>query len=196
MQTGRCLCAVLREVEKEKQSRLSATSLYPVFCSTPPANAFDNHVHCTMIALSGNVVAEVFVFKGKKHGSMPYLSVVGVVAGTLPIFTSQTRTLSCSRSLGSASWFRRMDLTWFSNSLPPKQLPPHYQHFFDSHCGPASQSFVRFHLMIDSAWEDMSDGGHRIFCLLPDPWSTQCGMTGVATAKSQLLVTFVEFAPL
>ena len=61
--------------------------------------------------------------------------------------------------------------------------------------GPASESFVSSHLMIDSVWEDMNDDGHRIFCWLPDPWSTQCGKTGVATAKSKLFVTCVEFCP-
>ena len=50
--------------------------------------------------------------------------------------------------------------------------------------------------MIDSVWEDTNDNGHRMFCWLPDPWSTQCGKTGVATAKSKLFVTCVEFAPL
>jgi len=59
-----------------------------------------------------------------------------------------------------------------------------------------SESFVSSHLMIDSVWEDMNDDGHRIFCWLPDPWLTQCGKTGVATAKSKLFVTCVEFAPL
>ena len=54
--------------------------------------------------------------------------------------------------------------------------------------GPASESFVSSHLMIDSVWEDMNDDGHRFFCWLPDPLLTQCGKTGVATAKSKLFV--------
>ena len=61
--------------------------------------------------------------------------------------------------------------------------------------GPASESFVSSHLMIDSVWEDMNDDGHRFFCWLPDPLLTQCGKTGVATDKSKLFVTCVEFAP-
>ena len=50
--------------------------------------------------------------------------------------------------------------------------------------------------IVDSLWEDMNDDGHRFFCWLPDPLLTQCGKTGVATAKSKLFVTCVEFAPL
>ena len=62
--------------------------------------------------------------------------------------------------------------------------------------GSGQRIFVSSHLMIDSVWEDMNDDGHRIFCWLPDPWLTHCGKTGVATAKSKLLVTCVEFAQL
>ena len=40
-------------------------SLCPVLCSTPPTHAIDDHVRCTVIALSGNVVAELFVLKGQ-----------------------------------------------------------------------------------------------------------------------------------
>ena len=40
-------------------------SLCPVLCSTPPTHAIDDHVRCTVKALSGNVVAELFVRKGQ-----------------------------------------------------------------------------------------------------------------------------------
>ena len=60
---------------------------------------------------------------------------------------------------------------------------------------PASESFVSCHLMVDSMWEDMNDDGQRIFWL-PDACLTQCEKTGVATAKSRMFVTCVDFAPL
>ena len=59
----------------------------------------------------------------------------------------------------------------------------------------ASESFVSCHLMVDSMWEDMNDDGQRIFWL-PDACLTQCEKTGVATAKSRMFVTCVDFAPL
>ena len=61
-----------------------------------------------------------FLFSGANHGSIAYLLVVGVIAGTLPIFTSPTRTWWFSRGQDSASWFPRMDLTLFSSSLPAR----------------------------------------------------------------------------
>ena len=50
--------------------------------------------------------------------------------------------------------------------------------------------------MIDSVWEDMNDDGHVMFSWLPDSLLTQCGKTGVATAKSKPFVTRLDSAPL
>ena len=40
-------------------------SLRPLPSSRPPTNVVGDHVRCTVIALSGNNVAELFVFKGQ-----------------------------------------------------------------------------------------------------------------------------------
>ena len=50
--------------------------------------------------------------------------------------------------------------------------------------------------MIDSVWEDMNDDGRVMFSWLPDSLLTQCGKTGVATAKSKPFVTRLDSAPL
>ena len=61
------LCEKLQKVPLPALGHVAAPvgSLSPVLCSTPPADALDDHVRCTVMALSGNVVAEVFVLKGQ-----------------------------------------------------------------------------------------------------------------------------------
>ena len=61
------LCEKLQKVPLPALGHVAApvVSLSPVLCSTPPADALDDHVRCTVMALSGNVVAEVFVLKGQ-----------------------------------------------------------------------------------------------------------------------------------
>ena len=56
------LCEKLQKVPLPALGHVAAPvgSLSPVLCSTPPADALDDHVRCTVMALSGNVVAEVF----------------------------------------------------------------------------------------------------------------------------------------
>ena len=61
------LCEKLQKVPLPALGHVAAPvgSLSPVLCSTPPADALDDHVRCTVMALSGNVVAKVFVLKGQ-----------------------------------------------------------------------------------------------------------------------------------
>ena len=61
--------------------------------------------------------------------------------------------------------------------------------------GPASESFVSSHLMIDSVWEDMNDDSHRIFCWLPDPWSTQCGKTWARDGQIKVVRDMCRVCP-
>ena len=57
------LCEKLQKVPLPALGQVAAPvgSLCPVLCTTPPTHAIDDHVRCTVIALSGNVVAELFV---------------------------------------------------------------------------------------------------------------------------------------
>ena len=61
------LCEKLQKVPLPALGHVAAPvgSLCPVLCTTPPTHAIDDHVRCTVIALSGKVVAELFVFKGQ-----------------------------------------------------------------------------------------------------------------------------------
>ena len=67
------LCEKLQKVPLPALGHVAAPvgPLCPVLCSTPPTHAIDDHVRCTVIALSGNVVAELFVLKGE-----PWLDVI------------------------------------------------------------------------------------------------------------------------
>ena len=61
------LCEKLQKVPLPALGQVAAPlgSLCPVLCTRPPTHAIDDHVHCTVIALSGNVVAELFVLRGQ-----------------------------------------------------------------------------------------------------------------------------------
>ena len=61
------LCEKLQKVPLPAVGHVAAPvgSLCPVLCSTPATHAIDDHVRCTVIALSGNVVADLFVLKGE-----------------------------------------------------------------------------------------------------------------------------------
>ena len=58
---------------RKSRCRLSAKSLRrsalwrPLPSSRPPTNAADDHIRCTVIALSGSVVAELFVLRGQQR---------------------------------------------------------------------------------------------------------------------------------
>ena len=61
------LCEKLQKVPLPALGQVAAPlgSLCPVLCTRPPTHAIDDHVHCTVMALSGNVVAELFVLRGQ-----------------------------------------------------------------------------------------------------------------------------------
>ena len=61
------LCEKLQKVPLPALGQVTAPlgSLCPVLCTRPPTHAIDDHVHCTVIALSGNIVAELFVLRGQ-----------------------------------------------------------------------------------------------------------------------------------
>ena len=61
------LCQKLQKVPLPTLSRLAAPlgSLHPLPPSKPPTNAGDDRVRCTVMALSGSVVAELFVLRGQ-----------------------------------------------------------------------------------------------------------------------------------
>ena len=60
-------CQKLQKVPLPTLGRLAAPlgSLHPLPPSKPPTNAGDDRVRCTVMALSGSVVAELFVLRGQ-----------------------------------------------------------------------------------------------------------------------------------
>ena len=130
-QTGRCVRAALREAAESsiagsRPRRCAGWLFVPCAllhtshrCSRRPRSL---HSDSTLWQRRGGSFC-MFLFSRANHGSMPYRLVVGVIAGTLPIFISPTRTWWCSRGQDSASWFPRMDLTLFSSSLPATSRP-------------------------------------------------------------------------